>query len=79
MLLSPKYIKDWEVEMNHQDMLKILVFSRASGTPEYQCRFVWKDNSIAFWDNRSCPALCCLRLLATGSESRKGNYYWGSS
>lgn len=22
--------------------------------PEFQCRFRWKKNSIAFWDNRSC-------------------------
>lgn len=22
--------------------------------PEYQCRFRWQENSIAFWDNRSC-------------------------
>merc|ERR1712139_447605 len=22
--------------------------------PEYQCRFKWQSNSIAFWDNRSC-------------------------
>ena len=21
--------------------------------PEYQCRFKWEENSIAFWDNRS--------------------------
>ena len=22
--------------------------------PEYQVRFRWRENSIAFWDNRSC-------------------------
>jgi taurine dioxygenase len=22
--------------------------------PEYQCRFRWRNNSIAFWDNRAC-------------------------
>ena len=21
-------------------------------TPEFQCRFHWRDNSVAFWDNR---------------------------
>jgi taurine dioxygenase len=21
--------------------------------PEYQCRFHWEKNSVAFWDNRS--------------------------
>ena len=45
-----KCIKDWEPEES-SNMLKYL-YSRAS-TPEYQCRFVWKDNSMAFWDNRS--------------------------
>jgi taurine dioxygenase len=29
------------------------LYSRAA-TPEYQCRFKWRQNSIAFWDNRSC-------------------------
>jgi taurine dioxygenase len=28
------------------------LYSQAS-LPEYQCRFVWRANSIAFWDNRS--------------------------
>jgi taurine dioxygenase len=32
-------------------MLEFL-YSRAS-IPEYQCRFKWKRNSIAFWDNRA--------------------------
>ena len=22
--------------------------------PEYQCRFRWRRNSVAFWDNRAC-------------------------
>jgi len=26
---------------------------RQASIPEYQCRFKWRDNSIAFWDNRS--------------------------
>lgn len=26
---------------------------RHSETPEFQCRFVWQPNSIAFWDNRA--------------------------
>ncbi len=25
-----------------------------SSVPEYQCRFKWEENSIAFWDNRAC-------------------------
>ena len=29
------------------------LYSRAN-TPEYQCRFKWQKNSIAFWDNRAC-------------------------
>ena len=45
-----QYIKDWDVDESSR-MLRLL-YSRAA-TPEYQCRFVWEDNSIAFWDNRS--------------------------
>ncbi len=26
---------------------------RQAGTPEYQCRFRWQENSVAFWDNRA--------------------------
>ena len=46
-----QYIKGWE-ENESKDMLDYL-YSRAS-TPEYQCRFAWENNSIAFWDNRAC-------------------------
>jgi len=46
-----QYIKDWDPEESQQ-MLDFL-YSRAS-IPEYQCRFAWQDNSIAFWDNRAC-------------------------
>ena len=31
-------------------LLEMLV--RHSETPEFQCRFHWKANSVAFWDNR---------------------------
>jgi taurine dioxygenase len=34
------------------DLLEIL-YNQAN-TPEYQCRFRWRKNSIAFWDNRAC-------------------------
>ena len=46
-----QYINGWE-ENESKDMLDFL-YSRAS-TPEYQCRFAWENNSIAFWDNRAC-------------------------
>ena len=46
-----QYIKGWE-ENESKEMLDFL-YSRAS-TPEYQCRFAWENNSIAFWDNRAC-------------------------
>jgi taurine dioxygenase len=46
-----QYIKGWE-EDESKDVLDFL-YSRAS-TPEYQCRFAWENNSIAFWDNRAC-------------------------
>jgi taurine dioxygenase len=34
------------------DALLDFLFQQAS-IPEYQCRFRWQKNSIAFWDNRS--------------------------
>ncbi len=34
------------------DWLLDHLYSQAA-RPEYQCRFVWRTNSIAFWDNRS--------------------------
>ena len=37
--------------------------------PEYQVRWRYKKNSIAFWDNRVDPALCGARLLARGVEN----------
>ena len=46
-----QYIKDCKPDESAK-MLKFL-YSRAA-TPEYQCRFAWEDNSMAFWDNRSC-------------------------
>ncbi len=32
----------------------LTVLYRQAGMPEYQCRFRWAANSIAFWDNRAC-------------------------
>lgn len=34
------------------ELLDILY--RQATYPEYQCRFRWEKNSIAFWDNRAC-------------------------
>jgi len=44
-------IKGWK-KQDSDSMLEFL-YSRAS-IPEYQCRFKWENNSIAFWDNRAC-------------------------
>ena len=30
------------------------LFYQQATFPEYQCRFHWEPNSIAFWDNRAC-------------------------
>ena len=35
------------------DWLLAHLYAQAS-LPEYQCRFRWQPNSIAFWDNRAC-------------------------
>ena len=46
-----QFIKGWDKE--ESDLMLNNLYSKAS-IPEYQCRFAWKNNSIAFWDNRSC-------------------------
>jgi len=40
------------LEPAESDALLKHLYAQAS-IPEYQCRFRWKKNSIAFWDNRS--------------------------
>tara|TARA_A100001035_G_scaffold169250_1_gene134308 strand:+ start:1108 stop:1974 length:867 start_codon:yes stop_codon:yes gene_type:complete len=46
-----KFIKGWDKDESSA-MLDFL-YSQAA-IPEYQCRFVWEKDSIAFWDNRAC-------------------------
>jgi taurine dioxygenase len=43
------------VGMNYEDSRYILnrLFQQ-NHRPEFQCRFRWRRNSMAFWDNRSC-------------------------
>jgi len=45
-----QYIEGMDRE--ESDQLLAFLYSRAS-IPEYQCRFQWKANSLAFWDNRA--------------------------
>lgn len=44
------HIEDMEPEESAR-LLRFL-YRRAS-VPEYQCRFRWRENSVAFWDNRA--------------------------
>lgn len=30
------------------------LYAKMYSTPEYTCRFSWRDGSVAMWDNRSC-------------------------
>lgn len=41
------------VEKEKSDALLAYLYAQAA-IPEYQCRFRWKANSLAFWDNRAC-------------------------
>lgn len=41
------------MERDESDRLLRLLYAQAA-TPEYQCRFRWRKDSIAFWDNRAC-------------------------
>ena len=43
------------IGMDESDSEALLaVLYQQAGNPEYQCRFRWANNSIAFWDNRAC-------------------------
>jgi len=44
------YIDDMEPDESRR-LLRILY--RQAAVPEYQCRFRWQQESVAFWDNRS--------------------------
>ncbi len=41
------------MDRDESDALLAVLYAQAS-LPEYQCRFHWQKNSIAFWDNRAC-------------------------
>ncbi|MGB3808946.1 MAG: TauD/TfdA family dioxygenase [Parvibaculum sp.] len=41
------------MEREASDALLKHLYAQAA-VPEYQCRFSWEANSIAFWDNRAC-------------------------
>lgn len=49
-LAFTQYIKGMDADAS--EALLQFLYSRAA-IPEYQCRFQWQVNSIAFWDNRS--------------------------
>ena len=43
-----------------EDSLTLLdELCRQTDTPEYQCRFQWELDSVAFWDNRAVQHLAC--------------------
>ena len=39
------------LEKTESDLLLNFLFNHVK-KPEFQCRFHWEENSIAFWDNR---------------------------
>ena len=45
-----QYIVD--MDRSESDALLEHLYAQAA-IPEYQCRFRWRANSIAFWDNRA--------------------------
>lgn len=41
-------------DMDSDESRRLLRFLyRQAAVPEYQCRFRWRENSVAFWDNRA--------------------------
>ena len=41
------------MDKEKSDAMLAYLYAQAA-IPEYQCRFRWKANSLAFWDNRAC-------------------------
>ncbi len=41
------------MDKDKSDAMLAYLYAQAA-TPEYQCRFRWAVNSLAFWDNRAC-------------------------
>jgi Probable taurine catabolism dioxygenase len=39
--------------------------------PEYQCRFKWENNSMAFWDNRSCQHYASSDYMGSRRKGRR--------
>ncbi len=49
------------LDMEPEESKRILrVLYRQAVVPEYQCRFQWKKNSVAFWDNRAVQHYACF-------------------
>jgi len=46
------------IPREESDALLALLYRQAD-VPEYQCRFRWEKNSIAFWDNRAVQHYAC--------------------
>ena len=68
------------MEEKESDRLLRLLYRQAS-IPEYQCRFRWEVNSIAFWDNRATqhyatgdyyPALRRMHRITVGGDRPVG-------
>lgn len=51
------HILDMEKEESDALLYKLYMQAR---TPEYQCRFRWRKNSVAFWDNRAVQHYACF-------------------
>ena len=62
------------VQLRSRKATRILEFLYRHGeTPEFQCRFRWQPNSVAFWDNRCVSTTRCgtiTRSAATATASR---------
>ena len=56
------------MERSESDALLAHLYAQAA-IPEYQCRFRWTVNAIAFWDNRSAQHYACWDYFP---EKREG-------
>jgi taurine dioxygenase len=60
LYVSPGYTHSIVGVPREESAALVKLLSDQARTPEYQCRFRWEENSIAFWDNRAVQHYACF-------------------
>ena len=62
LFVNRGFTKRIEGLKKHESDALLEMLLRHAETPEFQCRFRWDRNSVAFWDNRCAHAPRDVRL-----------------